>query len=515
MPDEGKKQFGRRALLQAGALMGAGLNQVINAESLPRDSVPDELILNYHLMHPGGESAPGDPNAAFYLDGRYHLHYILRHPYRGKTSFSFVHVSSPDMLRWTWHKTSLQPSFTGHGMFSGTGFITREGRPATIYHGEGSGRNQIAIAKDNRLEDWEKPYPIEPVMANGQPAQIQHWDPDCFRVGDTYYAYSGGLTPALMKSSDLKQWTYIGDLLQHNHPSVLVGEDVSCGNFFPLGNKWMLLCISHTFGCRYYLGDWDAAAQQFVPTVHGRMSWRREDQPLDKPQYLSFFAPESVLAPDGRRVMWAWLANLHPQLNSRTVQSLPRELSVAPDGTLRIRPLRELEALRHDQATVTDVELNPPANQTNGGVAIRRIADLNGDSFEIRVVVERSQAERKRFGVVLFGGDQFEGLPVLIRPETRTIRAGVTEAPFAVADLPAGEDVELRVFVDKYLVEVFVNGRQALVAAQTDYRGKTAMNAYAFGGPTKIKSVDIWRLRPTNQGLLEARANRIWAPATV
>ena len=25
----------------------------------------DDLILNYHLMHPGGASLPGDPNAAF------------------------------------------------------------------------------------------------------------------------------------------------------------------------------------------------------------------------------------------------------------------------------------------------------------------------------------------------------------------------------------------------------------------------------------------------------------------
>jgi sucrose-6-phosphate hydrolase SacC (GH32 family) len=39
--------------------------------------VSDKLALHYHLMHPGGDSAPGDPNAVFYLDGTYHLHYIL------------------------------------------------------------------------------------------------------------------------------------------------------------------------------------------------------------------------------------------------------------------------------------------------------------------------------------------------------------------------------------------------------------------------------------------------------
>ena len=64
--------------------------------------VPDELVLNYHLMHPGGDSAPGDPNVAFFLDGVYHLHYILQHPWRGEHSYSFVHVTSPDMVHWTW-----------------------------------------------------------------------------------------------------------------------------------------------------------------------------------------------------------------------------------------------------------------------------------------------------------------------------------------------------------------------------------------------------------------------------
>src|SRR5580765_4857778 len=100
----------------------------VTAQSKPEPS--DSLVLNYHLMHPGGASRPGDPNAAFYLDGIYHLHYILAHPWKGKNSFSFVHVTSTDMLHWTWQQTKLQPSFTGHGMFSGTGFITKEGKAA-------------------------------------------------------------------------------------------------------------------------------------------------------------------------------------------------------------------------------------------------------------------------------------------------------------------------------------------------------------------------------------------------
>ena len=166
--------------------------------------IAEDLALNYHLMHPGGDSLPGDPNAAFYLDGTYHLHYILAHPWNGKGSFSFVHVTSPDMLHWTWQPTKLQPFFTGHGMFSDTGFITKDGKPAAIYHGQGSGKNQIAIAKDRQLSAWEKPYPVDVRNADGTEAKINHWDPDCFLIGDTYYAISGGEKVPLLKSKDLR-----------------------------------------------------------------------------------------------------------------------------------------------------------------------------------------------------------------------------------------------------------------------------------------------------------------------
>ncbi len=129
--------------------------------------------------------------------------------------------------------------------------------------------------------------------------------------------------------------------------------------------------------------------------------------------------------------------------------------------------------------------------------------------------MDRAAAERKRFGFRLFAGGN-NGLLVLIRPETGTLCVGETEAPFSVADLPEGEDVELRIFVDRYLVEVFANGRQAALTAHLAYRdGGNSLNAYGFGRsltPTRIRSIEIWKLKPTNQGFLEALESRIWAP---
>ncbi len=480
----------------------------------------DDLVLNYHLMHPGGPSLPGDPNAAFYLDGTYHLHYILAHPWKDKGSFAFVHVTSPDMLHWTWQPTKLQVSFTGHGMFSGTGFLTKEGKPAAIYHGQGSGRNQIAVAADNKLSAWEKPYPVDVRNADGSEAKINHWDPDCFLIGDTYYAISGGVNPPLMKSKDLKTWTHVGPFLRHDLPDVAVGEDISCPNVFKLGDKWMLLCISHNLGCRYYLGDWDAKAEQFVPQTQGRMNFRREDQNIYGPPWrVDYFAPESVLTPDGRRVMWAWLACLGKDdgtMDDRTIESLPRELSLPADGVLRIRPLRELEALRRDHATLGNLAIEPPIGDVRAKVAPagKVLATLPGDSAEIRITVARDQAERKLFGFVLFGSPQGGGLPIMLRPENGTLRVGTAEAPFSVSSLPPGEDLTLRIYVDKYLVEVFANDRQAMIASFADYRGKPTLSGFSVGAPTAVKSLETWKIEPTNQGFLEARKNHVWEPKT-
>mgnify|MGYP000002470295 CR=1 FL=1 len=100
---------------------------------------------------------------------------------------------------------------------------------------------------------------------------------------------SGGQNPPLLKSKDLKNWTLVGNFLRHDLPDVCYGEDISCGNFFPIGNKWMLLCISHPKGARYYLGDFKD--EKYLPRFHAMLSFGSNQ----------FFAPESVLTRDGRR----------------------------------------------------------------------------------------------------------------------------------------------------------------------------------------------------------------------
>lgn len=446
---------------------------------------PPKTWLTYHLAHLGPDKAiPADPNCAIFYKGRYHLHYI----YQSK-GHSFAHVSSTDMVHWKWHPTVLTPPRTGHGMFSGTAFLTKEGKPAIIYHGQGSGRNQIAFALDDSLDKWSTPIAVEPRTADGQPAKMRHWDPDCWIMGDTYYVLGGGENPTLAKSKDLKKWEFLGELFHPDFPKdlgVAKGEDTSCANMFKIGNKWMLLCISHGLGARYYLGDFKD--EKYLPDHHALLNWARWD----------FFAPESLLTPDDRRVMWAWCTpwvnnmqkvgrkkNFEALLKGKLqpgIQSLPRELSLPKDGVLRIKPLRELEQLRTDEKR----EQNLTVKSDTAYV----LKDIAGDRLELEIVLGAPSA--REFGVkALCGKDGSNGFTISSGTASKTLTVGYINPPF---ELKKGEDLTLRIFIDKSMIEVFANDRQAAVAWHEYNPEDLHVSLFSKGGDLKVKTISSWKM---------------------
>jgi len=430
---------------------------------------PPANWMTFHLAHPGpGPAMPGDPNCIFDYKGQVHLHYI----YRNAWGFVFGHVSSDDMVRWKWHKTVLAPPTTGHGMFSGTGFYTKAGRPAIIYHGQGAGRNVIQHPADDTFDSWTEPVAVLPKTTDGQVPNIRHWDPDCWLMNDTYYAYSGGQNPQLMKSTDLENWTYLGDLLHAEYPSDLgipKDEDISCGNMFKIGDQWMLLCISHSKGARYYLGDFKE--EKYLPSFHAMLSFGSNQ----------FFAPESVLTRDGRRVMWAWLLNM--PIAPTGVQSLPRELELSADGVLRIRPLRELAKLRYDASS-------REAQTVEDGATVA-ISEASGDAVEMEVTFAAPLPPE--VGLTLLADERGAGgMRIVAGAGRQTLGVGTTEAPFELAD---GEDLTLRIFIDKNLVEVFANDRQAAVYAVKSAPAELNASLYAMGGGAEVRSIKTWRIK--------------------
>jgi sucrose-6-phosphate hydrolase SacC (GH32 family) len=425
---------------------------------------------------------PGDPNCAIFWNGRYHLHYIydrsaevgvdpMERIKARESDFAFAHVSSTDMVHWEWHPTTLAPARTGHGMFSGTAFLTKEGRPAIVYHGWTSDANHVAIAEDDDLERWSDPIEARVHVRPDQDGDpIFHFDPDIWLDGDRYYAIFGGgpqtgKSATFFTSTDLANWDYLGVFLDPDLPEAADDSDVACANFFRIGDKYMLLCISHNKGCRYYLGDWKDG--RFVPEFHGRMNWQGGD----------VFAPESLLTPDGRRVMWAWAYVEGPQSG---IQTLPRELELPADGTLRIRPLRELETLRGDERRESGVLVDGGSRVLDG---------ISGDALEIDVTIRPGTS--RRFGVRVHVDERGAGgLPVAVDLDANTLSIGEVAAPF---ELGRDDEVRLRVFVDKFLVEAFANDRQAVLLSHLADPADVSVAVFADDGDVRA-DVRAWRM---------------------
>jgi beta-fructofuranosidase len=71
----------------------------------------------------------------------------------------------------------------------------------------------------------------------------------------------------------------------------------------------------------------------------------------------------------------------------------------------------------------------------------------------------------------------------------------VEEAPFEVR---TSEPLVLHIYVDKGIVEVFANDRQAIARAVYPRLKGTGVRLFANGGDVKVASVKAWRLTPAN-----------------
>ena len=472
------------ALLLAPLVVHAADGQKQNGENQPKQSVTDPTKPTYHLISPAGNAHVADPNFAIFWKGRYHLFFIAG-------IGVFAHVSSTDMVHWRWH-----PDWHHRGC-SGSIFVNKQGIPTLITTLGVPGTPALFSALDDDLEKWSAPVPIKPKVRPDQDgSKISDWDPEAWVENGITYAVFGAhpLMPdkeaSLVKSTDLKNWEYVGPFLAKEMPDVSrskdfkTNDDLSCPNFFKLGNKWMLLCISHRRGCRYYLGDWKA--EQFIPDFHGWMNWSQEDVANSYGHGGDCFAPRSLLTPDGRRVMWAWLFAFSKQRMSPTwheVLSLPRELSLPSDGILRIKPLKELEQLRHDPVSETNIVVESGRPD--------RLTALAGDTLEIKATITPGTATA--CGVrVLCDKANGKGLDVVVEPANKTIKLGSTTAPL---ELKPGEDIQLRIFVDRSVVEVFANDRQAVVKQHGYPPEDVGVCLFSEGGNMKVRQVNGWQMR--------------------
>lgn len=74
-------------------------------------------------------------------------------------------------------------------------------------------------------------------------------------------------------------------------------------------------------------------------------------------------------------------------------------------------------------------------------------------------------------------------------------RKMVESAPFS---LKKGELLKLRVFVDKSIVEVYANNRQAIARSVYPTLGGIGVELFSKGNDVKVLSVKRWEMMPSN-----------------
>jgi sucrose-6-phosphate hydrolase SacC (GH32 family) len=484
-----------------------------------------ELLLNephrptYHFVNPEGRGMPFDPNGAIFWNGKYHLCYI----FQDERMDCWGHASSIDLLHWRFHTTALAraPGDGDRGaIFSGNCFVNNKGEATMLYHGVKLG-NSIATSSEPELDNWTKlpSNPIIPIPEEGSPeAELySSWDPHGWTENNVHHAVFGGANPALFKANNLDDWKYVGPFMTHEMPDVDDDhEDVSCPDFFRLGDKHALLCISHERGARIYLGEWKN--NQFHPEVHQRMNFPGG----------TCFAPESLLDEKGRRIMWAWVLDRRERLHIRDLSkpppfgwsgtmTVPRVLSLDDDGTLRIEPVEELERLRIREKKRRNVKV--------AADKLQRLDGIEGNAIELALTIDPGDAEA--FGLkVCASPDGEEETIIEYNPSAGQLtidfekssldesikhyyytmfwRAGeenqvVTQqvAPF---ELRPGEKLELRIFIDRSIIEIFANGRQCVTQRIYPTReDSTGVELFSKGGSMTVESLQAWDMAPTNQ----------------
>lgn len=448
----------------------------------------------YHFVIPEDYAMPFDPNGAIFWRGRYHLFYI----YQENRVHCFGHVSSVDLLHWRQHPTPLHPTegSADRGMFSGNCFINKNGEATMLFHGVGAG-NCIATSNDDNLDRWTK-LPSNPIIPNPKGKEpYASWDPHGWVEGNTYYGLFGGnpgsgKPPSTFKATELDGWKYVGPFLHHEMPDVAANEDISCPDFFKLGGKHVLVCIAHNRGNRYYVGDWKN--EQFFPEIHERMSW------VDN----TYFAPESLEAPDGRRILWGWIFDQRSNETKRASGwsgelSLPRVLTLGDDNRLRYRPAEELQRLRYNQQTQQDIAI-----AADKEVVLNKIA---GNTIELELQIEPQDA--KQVGLKVCRSPDREEETLLFYDATEkalkldTNKSSLAEGPKKIEAAPfalkPGELLTLRVFVDRSVVEVFANDRQAALRRIYPMRSDSlGVSVIANGGAAKVRQVKAWQMAPSN-----------------
>jgi beta-fructofuranosidase len=423
-----------------------------------------------------------DVCGGFYYKGWHHIFFQF-HPFSARWGggVGWGHARSKDLVHWEFLPPALLPDeHNGSRMdASGSAAFDAEGHPVLLFARSPPGRKReqwAALPVDEELIRWKRVDIGLVPGRSGVPENILGaWaDMFVFQAGGRTFAIfkaSGGMICEAQKP-DLLEWQVVG------HLQGIVGE---MPNLFPLAGKHVL--ILSTFPISYRIGQFDADNIVF----HSAGTDTRvldygpgPDAPAWKPRMSRGLYGTTVLRDaQGRSVLIGWVSGFRDDRGWNGCASLPRVLSIE-DELLVQTPLPELAVLR-DQESAWQGTLDHAA---------KVLPDVGGNTLEIQARFRPATATA--FGLNLRPRGRKDG-GVLIRLANGRLDVAGTTVPTA---LSADGTLKLRMFLDKSVLEVFIDGGRTSVTKVVYPDGEDLqVEAFAEGGTAEVLSLTVWTMK--------------------
>lgn len=449
-----------------------------------------------------------DPCGLIQWKGQYHLFYQYNPNGAFHGTIHWGHAVSENLVHWQDLPIGLAPTPGGvdaEGCWSGCA-VNDNGLPTLLYTGVFPQTVCIATSADD-LWTWEK-YEGNPVI-KAPPYDVRYEtdghfrDPFVWRKDEFWYMMIGskiidvGGMILLYQSQDLIQWEYlhtviVGDLGQSD-PS-WAGTMWECPNLLDLGEKQALLISIQ------------ATPSDHLYTVYHTGIWQGQKFTSERQGLLvhggSFYAPQVMRLDDGRHVLWGWLKEERSQRISEWagwsgVMSLPLEVSIRPDGKLSIEPVAEVQVLRGEHWHYEDLELGPESTglfDDGRGDALEILAEFEpSDDAEIGLRLRCSLDGQEQTRIVYHAAQS----KIVVERDESSVSPDVERSERMVPiELAGGEPLTLHVFLDRSVIEIFVNGGRTCLATRVYPLRPDSLGVglYARSGAARLKSMDIWAL---------------------
>ncbi|WP_426252058.1 GH32 C-terminal domain-containing protein [Paenibacillus pabuli] len=480
----------------------------------------DRYRPTYHAIAPGHWM--NEPHAPLYFNGQYHLFYQNNQHGPYWHNMQWGHWVSDDMVNWRDVQPALSPELfqvDPDGDWTGSAVIDDSGNPTLFFtagndsraylnsnQNVGVARSTVQTDGDNDLKKWVKEPKLAVAQQHGKFGEFR--DPYVFKDGSTWFmlvgtGYDGQGGSAAVYSTtdpDLMNWTYRGPIYQTN-PSTYpeLGGVWELPVMMSLGNGKHMLAISPVGSganveVYYWIGTWNASTAKFTP-----------DDP--KPQLMDFgdfhfTGPSGFEDPQtGRNIMFTIAQgerNSQEESDAGWAHNagLPVELSLRPDGKLGINPISELQSLRGQQLVNITTD-------TSFASANAALSSIQSDTVEIEMELSRGSADSVGIKIRKSPNSEEETLIYYKNSNkeygvdrTKTIAGQNKGIQKGTVDI-GSENVKLHVYLDKSMVESYLNGLKSITtrtySTRTDAKG---LQLWGDGNTSSIivKSLKVWAM---------------------